>query len=332
MKWVLIDFSFLSYRALHSTGDLSFEDVPTGVIYGFWEQLLEICSNPSVQSNKIALFGDSKKSYRRNAFPQYKMKRYAQRTEEQKQKIQTMHDQMNILRRKVFPKVGIPFYQQTGLESDDLIAWVAKKLTKKKEQAIIITSDGDLYQCITDFVTWFDPQRNKHMTPTDLMRDKGVHPNQWAKVKAIGGCSSDCVPGIVGVSEKGAIDYLLGNIPKHYKRYKCIASKEGQRTIRSTIPLVALPHEKTKAMRLFEPSYNASAFFDHAIEFGIDSYLERKKKKRWIRFFEGVIKRSSMPRMRNKKNGEGEAVKKTSRKTKAQKKIKQRHTIRKRNM
>lgn len=336
MKWVLIDFSFLTHRALHATGELSYEDIPTGVVFGFWEQLLEICSNPSIQSTRIALFGDSKKSYRRKRFPKYKMKRYAQRSEEDMKRIEKMHDQMNVLRNEVFPKVGIPYYQQVGLESDDLIAWTARELTKQKEEGIIITSDGDLFQCVTDFVSWFDPQRNRHMNPEYLLKRKGVRPNQWAKVKAIGGCKSDCVPGIVGVSEKGAIDYLLGKIPKHYKKYEKITSEEGQDTIRFTRSLVTLPHKKTKAFALVEPEYNEEAFFEHVKDFGIESYLVPKKRNRWERFFKGEVRRTAAPRMRKRRNGRyknyKEKIRKKEKEEKEVKKNKQRYTIRKRSV
>ena len=64
MKWVLIDLSFLAHRARYSCKDLDDDDVPTGVLYGFFQELYSICNNTPVSSNKIIIFADSKKSYR----------------------------------------------------------------------------------------------------------------------------------------------------------------------------------------------------------------------------------------------------------------------------
>jgi len=160
MKWVLIDLSYLAHRARYAVGDLEFDDIPTGVMYGFFEQLLATCKNPPVCSNKILIFTDSKKSYRQRAFPDYKKKRKDNRTPEEQEQIRVMYQQVNKLRDKILPKLGIPVYKQVGLESDDLIAYAAQELTMKKEEAIIITADGDLYQCITPWVKWYDPGRN----------------------------------------------------------------------------------------------------------------------------------------------------------------------------
>ena len=303
MKWILIDFSYLSHRAMHSTKGLEFEDIPTGVMFGFWEQLIDICTNPLINSNKIVLFGDSKKSYRRKLYPGYKHKRYENRTEEQIKELESMYEQMNILRKEVFPEVGLPFHRQVGLESDDLLAYAARKLTEEKEECVIITSDADLYQCITDYASWFDPQRNKYVTPEELKNLKGVGPEQWAEVKAIGGCNSDCIPGIVGVSEKSAVDFLHGKLPNHYKKYKDIVSNEGKKTIEYTRELVTLPHVKTKAFTLEEPAYNAEAFFSYAEKFGIDSYLEGRRNKQWKNFFNGILNCGIVPRMRGKRHG-----------------------------
>ena len=45
MVWVLIDVSWLAYRALHAVGDMEHEEIPTGVIYGFFQQLKSMPHN-----------------------------------------------------------------------------------------------------------------------------------------------------------------------------------------------------------------------------------------------------------------------------------------------
>jgi len=288
MKWVLIDLSFLAHRALHSTGELETEDIPTGVLYGFFEQLYSICKCPVVSSNKILIFTDSRRSWRNRAYPEYKKKRREQRTEEEQQQLEIMYKQIDILKNKALPRMGVPVYRQIGLESDDLIAIAAKQLTKMKEEAIIITSDGDLYQCITPFVQWYDPQRNLLITEESFQDLKGIAPGLWGMVKAIAGCATDNVPGLKGIGEKGAIKYLRTELPVHLKQFKTIS--EGTEEIKKWAELVVLPHKKTKPIFIEEPEYNSKIFFSFCKHYDILSYLKDSRKLKWINFFKGEFK------------------------------------------
>lgn len=288
MKWVLIDLSFLAHRARHAVGNLDHEDIPTGVMYGFFEQLYSICTSPVISSNKIAIFADSRKSYRTREYSEYKKKRREQRTPEEQKQLQIMYDQINKLKNKILPRIGIPVYKQVGLESDDLIAMAAKKLTKEEKEGIVITSDGDLYQCITPYVKWYDPQRQLLMTEKSFEEKYDLLPNEWAIVKSIAGCSSDCVPGLKGIGEKGAIKYITGKMPEHHKQFKIIQSSVSE--IAKWSRLVKLPHIKTESFTLKKPKYNSTVFFSFCKHFGIMSYLKDKKKERWIKFFKGDFK------------------------------------------
>jgi DNA polymerase-1 len=232
MKWVLIDLSCLAYKAMYTVGDLAAEDIPTGVLYGFFEQLYALCESPSIKSNKVLIFTDSKKSYRRRTFPEYKQKRKQNKTPEELAQIKIMYEQIDKLKNKILPGLGIPVYKQVGLESDDLLAQASKYFTEKKEETIIITSDGDLYQCLTPYVNWYDPGRELFMDAKKLKETKGVNPKQWGLVKAMAGCTSDNVPGLPGVGEKTAVKYIMGELPDSHKTYETITSEEGQRDIK----------------------------------------------------------------------------------------------------
>lgn len=288
MIWVLVDMSFLAYRALHAVGNLEHEDMPTGVIYGFFTQLRTLALDPRIRSNKIALFCDSRTSLRQKVYPQYKGKRREERSEEEAQRIRIMRDQKNLLEGGILEEIGFPIYKQEGLESDDLIADAAKRLTGPKRRGVIITSDGDLYQCITDAVHWFDTQRNVYHTPDTFKEAKKVSPKRWGMVKCIGGCSSDNVAGVPGVGETTAIQYLRGELPKHYARHRAIESADGRSVINRNHELVVLPHYKTGRVELREPQYNPAAFFRMAKLFGLRTFL-KKERKAWEAFFRGAI-------------------------------------------
>ena len=286
MKWLLIDLSYLTHRARYACNDLTHEDIPTGIIYSFFEQLYSICEK--MRSNKVLVFTDSKKSYRLKAFSGYKKKRKEEKTKEEQEQLNIMYKQINKLKNKILPKLGFPVYRQTGLESDDLIAWAAKKFNSIKEEAVIITSDGDLLQCITPYVKWYDPSKELLMDEKSFERKYDIPPKEWDMVKALAGCSSDCVPGLKGIGEKGAIKYVRGEMETHTKQFKMIS--ENHKEIVKWFKLVSLPHEKTKQFEIVEPEYNRKSFFSFCKHFGIMSYLEQPKKNKWIEFFKGEFK------------------------------------------
>jgi len=292
MKRVLIDLSYLAYRAKHSMAGLTHEDYHTGIIYGFFEQLRTICQDPKVNSNRILVFFDSRKSYRRKAYPEYKSKRHEDKTDEEWKQLSIMKDQVKLLYSLILPEMGVPVYRQTGLEADDLMAWTVRKLTKMKESGIMITSDGDMYQCITPYVHWYDPARSRHMMEQNFQLRHNIHPGQWGEVKALGGCTSDNVAGIPGVGELTAIKYLNGALPETYKSYKAIVSKEGQAIVERNRPLVVLPHKKTKKLELRDPEFNSERFFFYCERYGLVSYLKKKKRAGWISFFGGRTRRT----------------------------------------
>ena len=215
----MFDASWLAYRARYSMRDLCHEDMPTGVLFGFLEQMLATCQDPKVLSNKVAVFFDSKKSHRKREFPDYKKKRQ-EKTPEEWEELKIMHSQLEILRTEILPAIGFPVYRQTGFESDDLIATAAEYISTegRNKRAIIISSDGDLYQCITDSVHFYNPMTGKYFDPTDFLESKGIVPEMWGEVKALAGCTSDSVPGIRGVGEITACKYLLNELNGGKKR------------------------------------------------------------------------------------------------------------------
>lgn len=290
--WVLIDASWLAYRALHTIRDLEFEDMPTGIIFGMFSQLMSVCKNTRVKSSRVAFFFDSRKSYRRLSRPEYKRVRQVDRTPEEHALQATLYRQMGILRDEILPSIGFPVFRQTGLESDDLIATAAAELNTRGAPAIIITADGDLYQCITPLIHWFDPSRNLYLDPLTFRRKKGISAGRWGEVKAIAGCPGDGVQGIKGVGETTAVKFLRGLLPKTYKTYSSITAQQGGLVIKRNNGLVTLPHYRTRPIHLDTakgPDYDFVQFFNTCERYGLRQYIEGKRLLEWQAFFKGTL-------------------------------------------
>ncbi len=308
MPWVFIDASFIAHRAMHSTGQLSHEDIPTGVIYGTFETIRKVCFDPRIKSNKVVFFFDSDKSYRRDKYPWYKSRNLKERTPEEQAARSALRDQLTNLRLHILPTIGFPCFVQDGVESDDLIASAAaqfKGSNGSQAQAVIVTADGDLYQCISWATHWYDPIRDRYLDPVGFLNFKGIDASMWGDVKAIAGCDGDGVSGVNSVGEKTAIDYLTNILPKHHKRHANIVSPTGQFIIRRNEELVKLPHRKTKVVTLpTDPVYRPQKFFQWCKRFGVTSYLTGQKLQMWDRFFAGelIIELNSRQKARAPKN------------------------------
>jgi 5'-3' exonuclease len=304
MKWVFFDISYLAHRAFYSMGGLEHNDYPTGVIYGVLDQIRRVCLHPRIQSNCAVAFFDSNKSFRRDIFPEYKQKRDRERTQEELDLRLKLTEQIKHLRRDLLPSMGMACYQQSGLESDDLMAWGAKAATCDRgttDTVVLVTADNDLLQCVTRRVQWFDPMRDLYLKYNDVCALKGVSPKQWALVKALAGCSSDGVPGVGGVGEKTSVAYLRGELPHNSKKYAKILAPESQEVLSRNTQLVSLPHKATAPFVLRKPIYSRAAFLNACMELGFTSFVDGVRSKEWDSFFRG---RFGGVRMRVRRRGE----------------------------
>lgn len=288
--WVLIDISCLAYRAWYTMGGLSFEDAPTGVLFGILDQIRRVCMDPRVQSNRVVAFFDSRHSVRRDSFAEYKRGRIKkERTEEERAAFLAMKRQVGELRTTIFPEMGIQCLMQKGLEADDLIARAKQWCLSRNQKGVMVTTDQDLWQCVGHHVSLFNPGKDLLITPEWLIENYGIWSFDWGVVKALAGCHSDNVPGIPGVGEKTAIRYLLKQLPDTSVRYKAINSKEGHEIFDRNQELVCLPHRASKPVRLKRPDYKPEVFFEFCRDRGFSSFVDGARRKEWDRFFAGKM-------------------------------------------
>jgi DNA polymerase I len=281
-RLVYFDASWLAHRAKWAMKSISGSG--TEIIFGFLEQMRATCLGPGVRSNRAAFFFDSRHSFRRQVFPAYKAKR-RNKTPEELAEAGSMAAQLRLLRTEILPDIGFNCFRQAGLESDDLIAQACEDNLGK---AVIVTADEDLLQCISLDVHWFDSSRDKYMDLATMIHEKRVNPNDWVTVKCLAGCSTDGVPGIPGIGEKTATDYLWRLVPAG-KKLAAINSPDGQAIAKRNYDLIRLPHPATRPVVVPEAKYNPDALFKWGEKLGFKSYFEPLRKRAWELFFRGDV-------------------------------------------
>jgi len=250
---LILDCNYLCHRAKYSTGGLSHENTPTGVIYGFLKTISHF--QEFFNTPHVIFCWDSKYSKRKKIFPKYKVNRknkYKDMDEEAVRFEKEFRWQMTMLRKKYLPEIGYKnVFVQKGYEADDLIASICMNLPML-DKAIIISSDQDLYQLINSQTSFYNPAKMKILTMQRFKKKYGIEPYLWREVKIIAGCSTDGIPGVEGVGEKTAIKYLRKELKETTKAYQKITSKIGSNLYKRNDRLIGLPFKGTKIFKLRE--------------------------------------------------------------------------------
>jgi len=287
---LLIDCSGLAYSAFNTVGHLSYEGKNTGVIYGFLRNILSLAKK--FKTNDFIFCWDSGAGYRHLDYPGYKARRWQKReeyTKEEKKAYQSLLLQIMNLNHEIIPNLGFKNnFIQLMYEADDLLAKWVKKLSSKKNKIIMITNDADMYQCLDNCVIW-NPTKKKFITKKILKEEFGVDPNQWAMAKAIGGCSSDGIKGIDGVSDpkkpsSKALKYIQGIMPDGKIKSRI---ESGQERIKRNLPIVTVPYREDLMKRMVRRrnKFSRRKFIKVFDSYRFKSFLERDYFSRWEEMF-----------------------------------------------
>jgi len=107
------------------------------------------------------------------------------------------------------PAFGFHIVKSLAVEADDLIGALSNEIeTRTDERLLILSSDHDLWQLITDRVAIYDLQDNCIIGLNAATERLGFLPERLVEFKALAGDTSDNIPGAKGIGEKGAKELL----------------------------------------------------------------------------------------------------------------------------
>lgn len=278
-KILVVDGNALCYTAFYSTGQLSYKGQDTGIIYGFFNQIAHACWSQQVAH--IAFCWDSRQSRRKLIFPAYKSNR-----DKSDPQILRCLKQITRLREEILPRLGFKNnFHKTGFEADDLIARICG-IGQSERGFVIMSNDQDLYQLLSFHTAIYKPSKRRLYTLRDFTHEYGIPPIFWAEVKAIAGCSSDAIPGIPGIGEKRALDFIK-HPPSPYERHPKIELGEGRKIRERNLKLVRLPFEGTPELELdWSELPSFAEWVTLCEELGFDSFLNRSKV--WEHIYAGI--------------------------------------------
>ncbi len=204
-KLAIIDGKSVFYRGYYAMPNLSTkEGTPTGGVYGFATMALEVLKR--LKPDYVCVAWDKPKTNIRKRiemYPEYKAGR--------KPAPPDFYEQIPLL-HELLQAFGWPLYELDDYEADDIMGTLALQATAKGIETQLITSDLDMLQLVHPLVHVY--ALKKGLSNIELFRPEtfilkyGITPEQFLDLKALKGDSSDNIPGVPGIGEKGAIELL----------------------------------------------------------------------------------------------------------------------------
>ena len=214
-KFVLIDGHSILNRAFYGVPIFTnSEGLHTNAVFGFLNIMFKIIDSKQPDYMAVA-FDVHQPTFRHEMFKDYKGTR--------KPMMEELREQVPVI-KELLQKMNITTVELPGYEADDVIGTLSKKGEKAGMEVDVISVDRDLLQLASDHITICIPKTKKGQTTVEEYNTEGVRklykvtPTEFIDVKALMGDSSDNIPGVPGIGEKGATAIIsqFGSIENAY--------------------------------------------------------------------------------------------------------------------
>mgnify|MGYP002852319372 FL=1 len=206
MKLLLIDGHSILHRAYYGVPKLTRADgVCTNAVYGFLNILFMVMESEKPDRLAVA-FDLSEPTFRHKMFPEYKGTRKPMEDDLRPQ-VPMIKDLLRLM--------NVTVVELSGYEADDILGTLSVKGEEKDYDVTILSGDRDLLQLATKKVCVMMPKIIKGKTEyktyyeNNVIDEYKVTPTEFIDLKAIMGDTSDNIPGVKGIGEKGASDIIV---------------------------------------------------------------------------------------------------------------------------
>ena len=209
---VLVDSHSLIYQVFHALPSMTNpKGQEVGAVHGFLRDVASLIQqwNPDFL---VCTFDESEVTFRNELYDQYKANRESM-PDALRDQIGLIHHSLEVL--------GIPKLSLGGYEADDLMATLAEDASARGARVLLVTSDKDCRQLISDRVQMLNVRKNEIFGAEELKAVWGIRPDQVVDFQSMVGDSVDNVPGVPMIGPKAAqqlleqfdtLDRILDNI------------------------------------------------------------------------------------------------------------------------
>ncbi|MEE0930600.1 MAG: 5'-3' exonuclease H3TH domain-containing protein, partial [Acutalibacteraceae bacterium] len=224
MKLLVLDGNSILNRAFYGIKLLTTKNGEyTNAVYGFLTMMSKILSDTT--PNAVAIAFDLKKpTFRHEKYDGYKANRHGMPEE--------LASQLPIV-KELLTSLGYKLVECPGFEADDILGTLASECEASGNSCILATGDRDSLQLVSKNVSVRLITTKSVITYDEdkIMEEYGVTPLQLIDIKAIQGDTSDNIPGIKGIGQKGATDLITRykNLDYIYENLDTIEVKPAMR-------------------------------------------------------------------------------------------------------
>lgn len=195
----LIDASPYLFRAYFSLPKTmkDGEGRPNNAVYGFAQFLRRYLVETKPTHIAVAYDRNFNGSFRNEFYPEYKAQRDPSPPELEMQVDRSMESTR---------AMGVATFIDDTHEADDLIATILHQVPRA--EYVIVTSDKDLTQLVSERTIVVDPARNLRFDAREVVAKFGVRPDQITDFLGLAGDSVDNIPGVRGIGPKTAAELL----------------------------------------------------------------------------------------------------------------------------
>lgn len=117
--------------------------------------------------------------------------------------------------------MGVKYTDLDGFEADDIVGTYARITKEAGDRAVLITGDRDYLRLVDDDILVYLTKKGYYIveyTVDKIKEEYGITPKQFIDVKGLMGDKSDNIPGVDGIGEKRALDFIrkYGSIENLY--------------------------------------------------------------------------------------------------------------------
>lgn len=294
--YIIVDGMNIAYTCLYAY-KLSVNGKSVGCLYGFMKMLNSIITRNGWNPEKIIVVWDGKKSKRRLKWlPEYKGHRNLNMDSRERKRFIKQVDKT----RRFLHYMGICQVWNQKIEGDDMIYWVAKKY-QKLSRVIIISGDKDMLQLVNRDVHVFNQRGGGIFTPELIPAGNyGIFHNQLVDFFCIVGDKSDDIPGIKGIGEVRAHNFLdkFGSVENYLNNKKAeftgmVDKSRVKKIYRRNKKLIDLKwynekYHTEKCIKFYRnkinPEFNEEKFEQFITKYRFKTYRDPKLLK-WLKSF-----------------------------------------------
>ena len=225
-KVAVIDGNSLMHRAFHAVPPTmnAPDGTPTNAVFGFISMFLkfvEVAQPDAV----ICAFDAGRPAFRMEALEQYKAQRPPMDPD--------LKAQFPVI-EGLLESMNVPVVRVKGWEGDDILGTISARDEELGYETLLVTGDKDAYQLASDLTRIVTTKKGitdvAIYGPAEVEERYGVTPAQFPDFLGLKGDSSDNIPGVPGIGDKGAAKLLqaYGSIDGIYENLDKLKGKQLQ--------------------------------------------------------------------------------------------------------